>query len=249
MDIEVLSTIILAVSAIILYYDIVKFFRKSKFPYFIGRPKKALMLFLALEMIAAIAIIVVELIPFILNLDGRIFGIVAGMAEEPGKILPVIYLARKNKFFKEYLKEGGWFYVGLLAGLGFGIFEGVLYSIGIIATATSIEDALASILLGRLTVIGLHVTFTVIATWGYSRLLNGSRLGLVLGLGGATIMHSTYDFLVYSSYITGLTLHVLLASLIYPIALTFYFILKRGVANFYTGGNLSWLFRVFIINS
>lgn len=247
MDWDTASTIILVASATIVYCAMYYFFKKHKFPVFIGRPKEAFKKFLLLEMAAAVPILVVEGIPLIMNSSWQIFGIIAGIAEEPGKILPVIYLAHKNRFFREYVKDKGWFYIGLIAGLAFGVFEGVLYTIGIYGQESSLITATVEVVFGRIPVIWLHILFTLIATWAYSQYLNGKKITFIAGLTLAITMHSSYDYLVYSSYVLNNDFYIFVATLIYPLALIAYYLLYRKAKHFYDSNDLGWLFRTYIV--
>ena len=249
MDWDSLSVAVLSGAALVLYVDLYNFFRRGKFPYFIGRPGEALKRFIFLEMLAAILIMAVEVAPYLFNWGDQVFGVVAGLVEEPGKMIPVVYLARRNRFFREYLRDGGWFYVGIIAGLGFGIFEGILYSLGILANAGSVLVAMYSIVFGRATVVGLHAVFTMLASWGYGKLLNGDKRSFAVGLGSAMILHASYDFLVYTGYDFGNYFFVFAASLIYPAVVLVYLVMRRRVEGFYRGDRFDWLFRVLIISS
>lgn len=127
---------------------------------------------------------------FPFNLLGYVFGV--GLTEEFGKMIPLLIILRKAK---EPLIPQTMVFYGLMAGISFGVFEGVQYQMTVNAEQT--YDVSFFLNIARLTSLPfLHACWCGIAGYflSFAHLYPKYRRGLyVLAISIPAIVHGLYD--------------------------------------------------------
>lgn len=127
---------------------------------------------------------------FPFNILGYVFGV--GLTEELGKMIPLLIILRKAK---EPLIPQTMVFYGLMAGISFGVFEGVQYQITVNAEQT--YDVSFFLNIARLTSLPfLHACWCGIAGYflSFAHLYPKYRRGLyVLAISIPAIVHGLYD--------------------------------------------------------
>ncbi len=146
------------------------------------------------------------LIPVVQSRDllSRLFGftVAVGLPEELCKALPLLVLLKKS----DPLPPQVMLFYGLMAGLGFGIYEGVSYQMdrNFRFASTGAEYYLLNVI--RLTALPfLHAMWTGIAGYfiGFAGMYPRRQLGLlIIGLGLPAVLHGFYN--TFSGTIIGL---------------------------------------------
>lgn len=178
---------------------------------------KTTMIIFFLSQASALTLININLIPpfslfysflesnsFVLKLLGYVLGV--GVLEEFIKAVPLFYLIRKTK--EPIIPQTLVFY-GLMSGIGFGVFEGVLYQT---SSNTHLEYNEAFFMnIARLTSLPfLHAVWSGIAGYfiAFGNLYPLNRRGLVfLSIAIPALLHGTYD--VFGWSIIGLVITVI----------------------------------------
>ncbi len=129
-------------------------------------------------------------VAFPLNILGYVFGV--GLTEELGKMIPLLIILRNAK---EPLIPQTMVFYGLMAGISFGVFEGVQYQMTVNAEQT--YDVSFFLNIARLTSLPfLHACWCGIAGYflSFAHLYPMYRRGLyVLAISIPAIVHGLYD--------------------------------------------------------
>jgi len=199
MNIFLVSTIFSSIAAVIWLFFIYRLDEYEKEPF--GLIVKVFLGGIVFSFVALFLNTVVE------KSFGLGYGLITvGFIEEAVKIVPVLLIAYKSRYFNEPMD--GLFYAGV-ASLGFGFMENIIYNQNII---THFQDKSLSFLLFRGTIPFVHVLLA--SFWGYAlglykqKVYDGKKLFFAYLL--SSVIHSSYDLLVTFSTIFSFVIIILL---------------------------------------
>ena len=133
------------------------------------------------------------------------FTVGVGLAEEVSKVLVLFFLVRKSRPLQPHTLM----FYGLMAGLGFGIYEGVGYQTGFNLRFSAPEYYLYNLI--RLTTLPfLHAIWTGIAAYfiGFAYLYPERKRGLfIVAIGVPALLHGCYN--TFSNSVAGLAFALL----------------------------------------